>query len=81
VIASDVPGLRDAVNNGETGLLYRHGDIEDLAGKIRMLLDDPVQRRRLSDNAIAWAGGFNWDNAAERTMEILRIYATNSSQG
>ncbi len=81
VIASDVPGLRDAVNNGETGLLYRHGDIEDLAGKIRMLLDDPVQRRRLSDNAIVWAGGFNWDNAAEKTLEILRKYATNSSQG
>lgn len=75
VIASDVPGLRDAVKNGETGLLFTHGDREDLAGKIRLLLDDPVQRRRLSDNAIAWAGEFNWDTAAEKTLEILQRYA------
>ena len=80
VIASDVPGLRDAVNDGETGLLYRHGDVEDLAGKIRMLLDDPAQRRRLSDNALAWAGEFDWDTAAEKTLEILQRYAPDVLQ-
>lgn len=81
VIASDVPGLRDAVKNGETGLLYTHGDKGDLVGKIRMLLDDPVQRRRLSDNAIAWAGEFNWENAAEKTLEVLRAYAPETTRG
>jgi glycosyltransferase involved in cell wall biosynthesis len=81
VIASDVPGLRDAVKNGETGLLFTHGDREDLAGKIRMLLDDPVQRRRLSDNAISWAGQFNWENAAEKTLEVLRAYAPETTRG
>ncbi len=34
-IASDVPGLRDAVQDGKTGLLYRYGDVDDLAGKIK----------------------------------------------
>ena len=51
------------------------GDIEDLAGKMRMLLDDPAQRSRLSSNAVAWAEEFNWDTAAEKTLEILATYA------
>ncbi len=75
VIASDVPGLRDAVKDGETGLLYRHGDVEDLAGKIRKLLDDTALRAGLSANAVAWAGQFNWEDAATQTIEVLRRHA------
>jgi len=81
VIASDVPGLRDAVKDGETGLLYRHGDIEDLAGNIRLLLDDHVLRARLTSNALTWAGEFHWENAAEKTLEILRTYAPETAGG
>jgi glycosyltransferase involved in cell wall biosynthesis len=80
VIASDVPGLRDAVKNGTTGLLYKHGDVEDLAGKIRSLLDDGEQRARLTAGAVAWAGEFNWDDAASKTIDVLRKYA-DSKQG
>jgi glycosyltransferase involved in cell wall biosynthesis len=75
VIASNVPGLRDAVKDGETGVLYAHGDIDDLAGKIRRLLEDAPERARLTANAIAWAGEFNWENAADRTLEVLSNYA------
>lgn len=71
VIASNVPGLRDAVRDGETGLLFGHGDIDDLAEKIRTLLDDPALRARLTVNAIAWAGEFHWENAAEKTLDVL----------
>jgi glycosyltransferase involved in cell wall biosynthesis len=74
VIASDVPGLRDAVKNGETGLLYTHGDENDLATRIRMLLNDPEQRDRMTASAIAWAGEFNWEDAAERTIGIIEGY-------
>ena len=38
VLAADVPGLRDAVRDGETGRLYEYGNIDDLAGKISLLL-------------------------------------------
>jgi len=81
VIASDVPGLRDAVKDGKTGMLYTHGDIGDLAGNIRMLLDDPALRARLTGNAITWAAEFNWENAAEKTLEILRTYAPETTRG
>ena len=44
---------RDGVN----GLLYRHGDAEDLAGKIATLLDDEPRRRRMSEAALATVSG------------------------
>jgi glycosyltransferase involved in cell wall biosynthesis len=71
VIASDVPGLRDAVKDGETGLLFAHGDAHGLAEKIRVILDDTERRARLTANAIVWAGEFDWEHAAEKTLEVF----------
>jgi glycosyltransferase involved in cell wall biosynthesis len=71
VIASDVPGLRDAVQDGKTGLLYRYGDVTELAGKIKILLRDGELRSRLSSGALAWAALFSWDEAARRTVAVL----------
>jgi len=42
VIASNLGGMADLVEDGRTGLLFRPGDYEDLAAKIRLLLDSPA---------------------------------------
>jgi glycosyltransferase involved in cell wall biosynthesis len=34
VVGSNVPGLRDAIRDGETGLLYPFGDLHDLETKV-----------------------------------------------
>jgi glycosyltransferase involved in cell wall biosynthesis len=44
VVASNLPGVRSVVSDGEDGLLVGAGDVGDLADKMRMLLDD-AQRR------------------------------------
>jgi glycosyltransferase involved in cell wall biosynthesis len=72
VLASDVPGLRDAVRHGETGLLYRYGDVGDLADKMILLLQDMQLRERLTTGAIEWAKSFDWDAAAAKTLELLK---------
>jgi glycosyltransferase involved in cell wall biosynthesis len=54
VIASDIPPMRELVEDGQTGLLFRAGDVEDLAAKCVQLLKDPVLQRRLGTNARAW---------------------------
>ncbi|HTK82415.1 MAG TPA: glycosyltransferase family 4 protein [Bacteroidota bacterium] len=71
VIASDVPGLRDAVKNNDTGLLYPFGDVNDLAAKILRLCNDEAERNRLAKHAYDWASTFDWDVAARNTLTLL----------
>src|SRR5512143_741882 len=71
VVASDVPGLRDAVRDRETGLLYGFGDIDALAAKLRLLLDDAELRGRLGAAAQAWAATFDWGLVARSTVRLL----------
>jgi len=51
-VASDVPGLRDAVIDGETGLLYEYGNIEQLAEKILLLLRDERLSHAISGRSV-----------------------------
>jgi glycosyltransferase involved in cell wall biosynthesis len=51
VVASDLPELREAVADGETGLLFKPGDKAALARQTRALLDDARLRRRLAAGA------------------------------
>ena len=49
VVASDVPGLRDAIRDGETGLLYPYGNLAALAERVaRMLRDEPLREATLA---------------------------------
>jgi glycosyltransferase involved in cell wall biosynthesis len=71
VVASNVPGLRDAVKDNETGLLYRYGDTHELAKQLTTLLTDEALRLRLARNSIAWAEKFDWNIAAEKTVALI----------
>ena len=71
VIASDVPGLRDSVIHEKTGLLYEYGNVEELAGKMMLLLRDDALCGRLSAEAVRWAGSFDWENSADAMLKIL----------
>ena len=71
-IASDVPGLRDSVVDGQTGFLVPHGDVEALSRRIEELLGDEDQRARLGRGAREFAEGFSWDASARGMERFLR---------
>ncbi len=71
VIAADSPGLRDSVRDGETGLLYEYGNIEQLAEKLMMILTDTDLRQRLQEGGLEWAARFSWDSAAREFETLL----------
>jgi glycosyltransferase involved in cell wall biosynthesis len=71
VVCADAPGLREAVVNTRTGFLYPYGDIEALADRIRILLDDESTWRRFSRAAVKWAAAFSWDGSARKLESIL----------
>jgi len=70
-VASDVPGLRDAVKDGETGLLYEYGNIEQLAEKIILILRDKNLREKLARGALEYAQSLTWDQSAKAMIEVI----------
>jgi glycosyltransferase involved in cell wall biosynthesis len=54
LVASDLPSLREIVEEGQTGLLYRPGHPDDLADKCARLLQDAPLRLRLGQAAQQW---------------------------
>ncbi len=50
VIGLDDGGTPEVVEDGETGLLSTHGDVDALAANLARLLRGPELRRRLGDH-------------------------------
>ena len=71
VVAADSPGLRDAVRNNETGFLFEYGNIEDLTDKTTKILKDTKLRQNFISKGLEWASQFNWNNAAQETLDII----------
>ncbi len=70
-IASDVPGLRDAVLQNETGVLVPHGDLERLSTAITAVLSSDTERQRLAAGARAWALQFSWERSSKHVMDLI----------
>jgi len=47
LVASDIPAAREVVSDGETGLLFRMGDVGDLVAKTLHAMNDPLLRLRI----------------------------------
>ncbi|OGC76994.1 MAG: hypothetical protein A2145_03630 [candidate division Zixibacteria bacterium RBG_16_40_9] len=71
VIASDVPGLRDSVLPGKSGLLFDYGNIENLASVLIQILSDQNLRNRLIQGGLEWAKKFSWEKTADKSLEII----------
>jgi glycosyltransferase involved in cell wall biosynthesis len=50
-VGTDVVGIRDVIEPGETGLLVPHGDHRALADALVTVLDGDPLRDRLAENA------------------------------
>jgi glycosyltransferase involved in cell wall biosynthesis len=83
VVATDAPGLRDAVRDGQTGVLVPDDAperfTERLADAIAKLLDDPSRLEQLSTEARVWARRFDWDSSAEVMARAIESAARTSA--
>jgi hypothetical protein len=71
VVASDVPGLRDSVRDGRTGLLAPYGDVEALAEGIGRLLEEDELSLDMSREALRRSHRFDWEVAASEMAEAI----------
>jgi alpha-maltose-1-phosphate synthase len=79
VVASDVGGIPEVVDDGRTGLLVHYDEADPvsfehgLADALAALLTDPFRAAAMGtagrDRAVA---EFGWDAIADRTLEVYR---------
>jgi len=80
VVCADVPGLRDSARDGQTALLYPHGDIAALTERLGRMLRDATLRETLGAGGLEWAESFHWDEAARDTESLLERVARGDLQ-
>ncbi len=71
VIAANVPGLRDSVIQGKTGILVKSRSVQELTNAIHEMIKNKGARERLSAHAKIWAANFHWDKSAKLFIENL----------
>lgn len=82
VVASDSPGLRESVVDGESGLLVPHDDPAAWADAMTRVLEDGELRRRLARGALEHAERFSWERAANETEnDLIRIARSEEEKG
>ncbi|MFN3481743.1 glycosyltransferase family 4 protein [Rhabdaerophilum calidifontis] len=71
VLAGDGNAGRESIIDGETGLLFRQGDPDDLAAKLRLLADDSlVARLSRAAHARYWAAPLTLERHAARLEAV-----------
>jgi len=78
VVASDRPGLRDSVRDGETGLLTPYGDHAAMADAALSLLADDGCWRSFSAAASDWSQTFDWDRCADESLALFAEVAARA---
>jgi glycosyltransferase involved in cell wall biosynthesis len=71
VVASDSPGLRESVRDGETGFLVPHGDVAAMGQRLQRLAQSPDLVRTLGASGRRFAETFTWERAAAETAAHL----------
>ena len=70
-LSSNVPGLRDSVIDGETGLLYTPDNLNDYCTKVIVVLTDTDRRTAMEKAAFKRARELDWNIIADRMAEYL----------
>lgn len=71
-VGYDVPGIRDSVINGKTGLLTRQNNPQSLARAIVDLLSEKDSYLKMCENALEFSKEFSWDKSAAETAKFVR---------
>lgn len=71
IIASDLPAIREVLQDEVNALLVGAGDADALAAAIRRLAGDAGLATRLARAAYEAVSGYTWDRRAERLERVL----------
>lgn len=75
IVASDLPAIREVLEDGRTALLVEAGRPEAMAAGVRRVIEDRDLGDRLACAAAAAVVEFSWDRRAERLEALFRQVA------
>jgi glycosyltransferase involved in cell wall biosynthesis len=85
LVASDIPAAREVIIDGETGVLFRKGEVDELAVKLRAIAAQPESRVEMGRRAEARARGHSLERAlADYTAtlaDLIRSHSAGSKSG
>jgi len=70
VVAPRAGGISSLVSEGQTGLLYMPGDLDDAVRATRTVLEDRAVRSRLAQSARCVVESWNWENAIGSVRQV-----------
>ena len=69
-VNSDIPVHQEIARASQAGVLFKSGDPKDLAAKIKMLLENKKEYRRLSKNALSFAKNYSLSKMVSKTEKV-----------
>ncbi len=73
LIASDIAPAREVIEDGASGLLFRKGDVQDLAAKTILGARDSGLRSRIARNGRERVEAHSLDHAVERYLSVFDV--------
>ncbi|MBP5666908.1 MAG: glycosyltransferase [Salinivirgaceae bacterium] len=66
-------GPNEIITDGKSGLLARNGDINDLASKLQLLIEDETLRKKLSAGAMEEVKRLDKELIMKQWDELIRL--------
>jgi glycosyltransferase involved in cell wall biosynthesis len=70
-VGYDVPGIRDSIIDGKTGLLAPSGNIAALSGCLVRIIGETQLRQQMAQDALEYSREFSWDKTAIEFRKIV----------
>lgn len=78
IIVSDIPVLREV--SGNTGIFFEPENHNQLAEEIKRVFEQKSYDKSLIDKGLLNAVSWNWENHAQKVLEVLKLTAGENSQ-
>lgn len=72
VISSKVGGILDMINDGENGFLVDVHSPDQIADKIKWIIDNPDKTRKIVENARTKLDQYRWESVREKLLNIYK---------
>ncbi len=70
-VSFDVPGLRDSISDGKTGLIDKQNSIKSISEKIIDLINDKKRYQKMRKEAIVWGRKFSWEKSSKESLRLI----------